>query len=149
MRECLKPDEIKDHFILSMDWPWRAPDRETFSSSLDIPVGKVFESSPDSPITFLGGGEVKKVSISLPEQLRIRTLVSGSSTINFALKKSKKSLGRAQYNFNIEEMLEKYRQKRAMIDLEDHNKIQDQIDLESTGEDNKIVATITVEIIKE
>ena len=89
-----------DNFILSMDWAWRAPDKENFNSALAIDATSVLEKKQtgDSSINLSSGDTPTTVfkadtpfvtehthNILEHEKLRIRTNVSGESTIKFSL----------------------------------------------------------------
>ena len=67
----------KDQFILSMSWPWRAPDRGNFNSAFFLSADEVIRLDPLS-------WQKQKIEIQEPEQLRIRTIPQGISTIRFS-----------------------------------------------------------------
>ena len=67
----------KDQFILSMSWPWRAPDKSDFNSVYLIPANQVIV---ENQLNREG-----EIGIRDSEKLRIRTIAQGKSTIRFSL----------------------------------------------------------------
>ena len=86
-----------DSFILSMSWPWRAPDKEEFLSLYPIKAESVLKKKPVSdsesanlshiePVIFRGSDKnTFTKAIQEPDKLRIRTEAFGESTIIFSL----------------------------------------------------------------
>ena len=67
----------EDLLILSMNWPWRSPDVSDFNSAYTIPIWWVIDRDE-----LVREG---KIGIRPSEQLRIRTIAQGASTIRFSL----------------------------------------------------------------
>ena len=69
-----------DLFILSMSWPWRAPDKSEFNCTYAIPANEVVKQGP--PLQLVGTG---KFGIAPSQQLQLWTIPKGDSTIRFSL----------------------------------------------------------------
>ena len=79
-----------DYFILSMDWAWRAPDKENFSSILAIDAKSILQETQNDNSAhhnYTPDTEFKNsiLAILKNEKLRIRTEAWGKSTIRFSL----------------------------------------------------------------
>ena len=66
----------EDKFILSMSWPWRAPDKEDFNSAYVFSAHEVVNINQSSG---------RKFGFRDSDKLRIRTIPEGTSTIRFSL----------------------------------------------------------------
>ena len=89
----------EDHFMLCMNWPWRAPDKENFNSLYSIPAGRVLDydqkvrrserigSHPNPSRSTTHNHRIVNKAINIPpgEQLRIWTIPQGDSKIEFSL----------------------------------------------------------------
>ena len=94
-----KPDndfilEEGDELLLCMSWPWRAPDKNDFNSVLPISTkGAIIKQGPwsnsstppDEQYATHSLMDRKKISIPQSQQLRIRTVAHGKSTVRFCL----------------------------------------------------------------